>query len=585
MEIFKRLQQYFWPQKKYLFGSAFFLILVVATTVLYPVVLQQAIDRGIKGGDFSIIPYLVGAFFLIMIIKSISTYFQQYWANIFSISAVYEMRQALYKKLQRLPFRFYDNAHTGDLMSRMTMDVMKFGNFLSMGFTDMFRFALLVSMALIIMFYYSWVLALITLAMTPFLAVTVYKFDRRVHPAFRRVRKSLGFLNTKVQENVSGMNTVKALSRENFEMNRFADNNADYRERNLDASSWMSKFFPVMEFIGDVSVVFLLGLGGWLVNSGSLSAGALVAFFSLVWYIIDPLIDLGFMINAYTESKASGERLLEILNKNEDIQTLEHAQEQDRLEGQVQFENVTLRYDNEDEPALNDVNLDAEPGKVIGLMGATGAGKSSITQLMMRFYEPTGGTVWIDGKNVQDYTLTSLRKNIGVVLQETFLFSASIRDNIAYGDPDVSMDRIVDAAQRAQAHDFIMNELSNGYDTMLGERGMGLSGGQKQRIAIARALLINPSILILDDATSAVDMQTEFKIQTAFRELMKGRTTFIIAHRISSVQHADEILVLDNGSIAERGKHDELLQNHGLYRRIYDIQYQDRNMVLTHQFS
>ncbi|HEX6923669.1 MAG TPA: ABC transporter ATP-binding protein [Bacillales bacterium] len=585
METFKRLQQYFWPYKRYFIGSVIFLLFVVGITVLYPIVLQQAIDRGIKNGNFGIIPYLAIGFVVIMGLKGVSAYFQQYWANVFSVSAIYEIREALYKKLQYLPFRFYDNAHTGDLMSRLTADVMQFGAFLSFGFTQLFRFVLLVSASLIIMFYYSWILALIVVLMTPFLAVTVYRFDKRVHPAFRKVRRSLANLNTKVQENVSGVNTVKALSRESFEMGRFADKNAEYKDKYLFTSSIWARYFPVMEFIGDITVVILLGLGGWLVNSGDLSPGALVAFFSLVWYIMDPLIDLGFIINAFSQSKASGERLLEILDEPEDIYTLEHSTEQDRLEGHVQFDNVSLRYGEADDLALDSVNFDAQAGQVIGLMGATGAGKSSITQLIARFYEATEGQVLIDNRDIRDYTLNSLRRNIGFVLQESFLFSATIRDNIAYGNPDISMDRIVDAAKRAQAHDFIMNELSNGYDTMLGERGMGLSGGQKQRIAIARALVINPSILILDDSTSAVDMQTEAKIQHAFRELMRGRTTFIIAHRISSVQHADEILVLENGSIAERGTHNELLGKNGLYRRIYDIQYQDRQSVLANQIS
>lgn len=584
LETFKRLKEYFWPYKRYLFGSLLFLVLVTAITVVYPIVLQQTIDRVVLKGDYNFVAYLAIGFVLLMIVKGISAYFQQYWGNLFSVRAIYELRQVLYKKLQRLPFRFYDNAHTGDLMSRMTADVMQFGNFLSFGFSQLFRFILIIGLSLIIMFYYSWQLAIITVLMTPFLAVVVHKFDRRVHPAFRKVRRSLASLNTRVQENVSGVNTVKALSKEAFEIGRFGDNNGKYRDTYLATSSLWSKYFPIMEFIGDITVVLLLAFGGWQVVTGDLQPGELVAFFSLVWYIMDPLIDLGFIINDYSQAKAAGERLLEILDEPEEIRTLPEARAKDRLEGHVRFDNVSLRYPNEESYSLKSVNFDARPGQVIGLMGATGSGKSTITQLIARFYEATDGQVLIDGKDIRDYTLKSLRKNIGFVLQETFLFSSTIRDNIAYGNPDVSMDRIIDAAKRAQAHEFI-TEFPKGYDTMLGERGMGLSGGQKQRIAIARALLINPSVLILDDATSAVDMQTEFKIQRAFRELMHGRTTFIIAHRISSVQHADEILVLEEGEIAERGTHHELLNNNGIYRRIYDIQYQDRESVFAKQTS
>ena len=391
-------------------------------------------------------------------------------------------------------------------------------------------------------------LALITLFMTPFLAVTVFMFDKRVHPAFRKIRKSLAGMNTRVQENVSGMTTVKSLSREDFEIDRFSASNQMYKDEYLNTSDIWAKYFPLMEFIGNICVVILLGLGSYNVMQGTMKPGELVAFFSLVWYIMGPLMNLGFVVNTFSQSKASGERLLEVLYEHEDIQSKQDAIVKKELEGKVTFDRVSFKYPSENKYAIEDVNFEAKPGQIIGLMGATGAGKSTITQLMARFYDIQQGQILIDNQPVGDYELNSLRKNIGFVLQESFLFSSTIRDNIAYGKPDASEEEIIEAAKRAQAHEFIM-EMPNGYDSILGERGMGLSGGQKQRISIARALIVNPSVLILDDATSAVDMQTEAKIQKAFRELMKGRTTFIIAHRISSVQHADEILVLEEGKI------------------------------------
>jgi ATP-binding cassette subfamily B protein/subfamily B ATP-binding cassette protein MsbA len=432
------------------------------------------------------------------------------------------------------------------------------------------------------MFYYSVALTFVTLLAMPFLAFVTYRFDKRVHPAFRGIRKSFGKLNTNVQENISGINTVKSLSREGYQIDKFNNSNVDYKDKFISTANVWAKYFPLMEFIGNACVVGLLGFGGYLVIDGQLSEGALVAFFSLVWYIVWPIANLGFVINQFSQAKASGERLLEILEAEEDIHDIPGAKDVPTLNGHVTFENVTFSYPNEEKAALQNVSFDAPPGKQIGLIGATGSGKTSITQLITRFYEPEEGRILIDGKEVNNYTLHSLRNQIGFVLQESFLFSSSIKSNIAYGRPNASMDEIVRAAKMAQAHEFIM-ELPNGYDTMLGERGMGLSGGQKQRIAIARALILDPTILVLDDATSAVDMQTEYNIQKELKEALAGRTTFIIAHRISSLKHADEILVLDEGKVVERGTHEELIQMHGPYRRIYDIQYKDQKTVLQAQ--
>ncbi|MGP4068277.1 ABC transporter ATP-binding protein [Halobacillus sp. B29] len=580
METFKKLKQFYWPYRKFFFLSVLSLIFVAGITVVYPVILQKTIDEVIRGEEYNLIPYICGIFILLMIVKGIATYFHQYLGEYFGISSVFTLRDELYKKLQRLSFKYYDNAKTGDLMSRLTADVEGFRFFLSFGFSELIRITLLIVISLSVMFYYSIPLALVTMAAMPFLAVVVYSFDRRVHPAFRRIRKSFGKLNTRVQENISGMNTVKSLSRESFEIGRFSDRSEDYRSKYITTSNIWARFFPLMEFIGNVCVVALLAYGGYLVIDGSLQLGELVAFFSLVWYILGPLMNLGFVINLFSQSKASGERLLEILEAEEDIQEKEDPIVVDRLQGHVTFEDVTLTYTKDDDSALKHITFDAPPGKTIGLIGATGAGKSSITQLITRFYEPEKGRVLLDGTPVQEFGLKTLRKNIGFVLQESFLFSTTIKENISYGNPDATIEDVMDAAKRAQAHDFIM-EMPEGYDALLGERGMGLSGGQKQRIAIARAILIDPSVLILDDATSAVDMETEFQIQKALQEVMKGRTTFIIAHRISSLKHADEILVLEEGEVKERGIHDDLVYNGGPYQRIYDIQYQDKEKILN----
>ncbi|MGN7398663.1 ABC transporter ATP-binding protein [Cytobacillus praedii] len=578
METFKKLKMYYWPYKHYFIWSIGFLIIVTAITVVYPMILQITIDEVVVNGQYNWIPPLALGFIGIMVIKGIASFIYQYTGDLFGITTVYKLRNALYEKLQFLPFRYYDNAKTGDLMSRLTADVEGFRFFLSVGFSELIRFVLLIGISFAVMFYYSMSLTVVTLITLPFLAVVTFKFDKAVHPAFRNIRKSFGRLNTKVQENISGINTVKSLSREDFEINKFNDTNGDYKENYLQTSYIWAKYFPLMEFLGNISVVFLLSYGGYLVISGNLMPGELVAFYSLLWYIMWPIMNLGFVVNLFSQAKASGERLLEILDAENEIVNGPAPISKERLNGDVEFRNVTLRYTENDKEALDNISFTACQGKMIGLIGSTGSGKTSITQLMTRFYEPETGEILIDGIHINEYDLSSLRSNIGFVLQESFLFSSSIKANISYGKPDAAMEEIIDAAKRAQAHDFIM-ELPDGYETMLGERGMGLSGGQKQRIAIARAICADPSILILDDATSAVDMETEYQIQKALKEVMKGRTTFIIAHRISSIKHADEILVLENGRIVERGIHDRLLSQNGPYQRIYDIQYQDLEKI------
>ncbi|MCJ8224663.1 ABC transporter ATP-binding protein [Bacillus paralicheniformis] len=584
MESLRKLKDFYWPYKRMFLWSLVSMLLMTAITVVYPIILQMTIDEVILGGRYGLVIWISLGFIAVMAAKGAATFFHQYLGDMFGIRSVYRLRKELYSKLQRLPFKYYDSAKTGDLMSRLTADVEGIRFFLSFGFAEAIRFILLVTFSLSVMFSYSVPLTLVTIASLPFLGAVVYRFDKKVHPAFRNIRKSFARLNTKVQENISGMNTVKSLSKEDFEIQNFTHSNDHFRNKNLNASFIMSKFFPLMEFIGNICLVALLSFGGWLVMQNSLKPGELVAFFSLVNYLMWPIMNLGYVINLFSQAKASGERLLEILDAKEEITDSGHAVKNGRLNGDVVFSDVSLQYTKENAEALHGVSFQAERGKTIGLIGATGSGKSSIIQLLSRFYEPTSGRIMIDGKPLEHYSLKMLRSNIGVVPQESFLFSSTIRSNISYGNPDASMEEIIESAKRAQAHDFIM-ELPNQYDTMLGERGLGLSGGQKQRIAIARAICLNPGILILDDSTSAVDMETEHRIQLALREVMRDRTTFIIAHRISSLKHADEILVLDKGVVKERGTHEQLLEENGLYKRIFDLQYKDQNVLNEPHFA
>lgn len=460
-------------------------------------------------------------------------------------------------------------------MSRLTGDLEAIRNFVGFGFAQLLNLVLMVVFGSAMMMSIHWQLTLITMITIPFLGGVALKFESKIHPAFQEMRLALSSLTTAVQENVTGVRTVKSFAREPHEMEKFSHRNERYKENQIFAATLWSKFFPVMELLASISVAVLLAVGGTLVIKEQLTLGDLVAFFSLIWFIIGPMWGLGFHINNYTQSKASGERVLEILNQNVDVKDEENALDLDleKIQGHVEFDHVTFAYGNK-MAAVTDIHFTAKPGSVIGFLGGTGSGKSTIIQLMMRAYNVNEGSIRLDGINIKDISIQSLRSGIATVFQETFLFSSSIRNNIAYGMNQVSVEEIINAAKLAKAHDFIM-ELPDGYDTVVGERGMGLSGGQKQRIAIARALLKNPRILILDDATSAVDMETEHEIQSGFQEVMQGRTTFIIAHRISSLRHADEILVLDEGKIVQRGNHEQLIQQPGPYQEVYRIQYAD----------
>jgi ATP-binding cassette subfamily B multidrug efflux pump len=575
MNVFKQLKEHYWPKRKLLFAAIFCLVIATGLGLVYPNLLRYLIDDVIAKGNYSSVPKLAILVVSVVIVKGMFQFLQGLFGGRLGNWVAYNMRNALYDKLQQLSFQYYDKAKTGDLMSRLTADLDTIRQFIGFGFAQLLNVGLMLAFGSVMMFTLNWKLTLLTLVFMPFLVITVWKFENKIHPAFRSIRKSMSDLTTAVQENITGVRTVKSFAREAHEVQRFMVHSGEYKSSNLHSAEIWARYFPVMELFANLSVVVLLGAGGYMVINGSMTIGELVAFFSLIWYIISPMWGLGFQINNYTQSKASGERVLEILNHYVHVKDKENAISLNpaQVKGFVTFENVNFAYPD-NKPALIDFNLDAPAGSVIGILGGTGSGKSTIIQLLLRAYNLKSGRITIDGYNINDISLESMRSQISIVFQETFLFSASIRNNIAYGLRDISQEQIIQAAKLAKAHDFIM-ELPLGYDTIVGERGLGLSGGQKQRIAIARALLKDPKILILDDATSAVDMETEHEIQAGFREVMKGRTTFIIAHRISSIRHADEIIVLDQGKVAQRGSHETLLRHPGAYAKTYQIQYAD----------
>jgi len=577
--IFRGLKRFFWPDKGFLLGSVLGLACATALGLVYPLLLRTLINDMILPGRYSGVLGLALLAVGVVAVKVSFQYLHGFSGGRLGNRLAFRLRNACYEKLQALSFSFYDSARTGDLMSRLTADIEGIRNFIGFGFAQLLNTGFLIVFGTVMMLSIDWKLTVTTLVLLPILGFVAIRFEQNIHPVFRSIRAALGRLTVVVQENIMGVRTVKSFAREPHEMKKFLVGNLEYKDTNLQVTAVWAKFFPLMEWIANLSVAVLLLAGGWRVINGSLQLGDLVSMSSMLGMMVAPLWMLGFQINNYTMAKAAGERLLELLNQPIAIRSREHPVVPDdaSVRGHVRFEDVSFRYSSRDRHpnALIGFDLDAPAGSVIGLLGGTGSGKSTVVQLLLRAYDVSQGAIKLDGIDIRDLELSFLRRQVAIVYQESFLFSASLKENIAYGRPEASMEEIVEAAKLAAAHDFIM-ELPDGYDTIVGERGMGLSGGQKQRIAIARALLCRPKILILDDATSALDMETEQRIQQSLRKVMAERTTFIIAHRISSLRHADEIVVLDRGHTVQRGKHEELIRVPGLYRETYRIQYADR---------
>lgn len=569
--VFRRLREYYHPYLNLLGLSMLLLVFATGLSLVYPYLLKMIVNRVIIGHQYSELPFLVSAILVAAVIKGVFTFASQYSGQRFGSYTAFDLRNALYLKLNYQSFSYYDEVHTGDLMSRMTADLDAFRMFLAFGINNLVNLILIIIFGLGLMLTMNAWLALVIFCLMPVLAVTALRFDRQVQPAFRRIRQSLGTLNSGVQETIMGMRTVKSFAKESFEVEKFDRRNGDYFAANMHVTRLWKRFFPFIELIGNLGVVLILFIGGRLVMNHSMNLGDLVAFLSVVWFMIWPMSQLGFFLNNWTQAIASGSRLLEILEEKVAVENPSNSYRQP-MRGHVEFQGVTVKYG--EEQVLSEVNLEALPGQTIALLGLTGAGKSTLVNLLPRFYDVAAGVLKIDGVHVQEWDLQELRRQVAVVFQEPFLFSTTIFANIAYGNPDASMEEVQNAARLADAAEFI-EQLPEGYRTLVGERGLGLSGGQKQRIALARAILMNPAVLVLDDATSAVDMETEYKIQQALMQVMHGRTTFVIAHRISSLKRANQILVLDGGKIVQRGTHEELLKQDGRYRQIFDMQFQD----------
>lgn len=524
-----------------------------------------------RDGAESTILLAGGLIILFAVLRGVFSFSQVYMGERASQNASFDMRNELFAKIQRLSFSYHDRHRTGQLMVRATDDVEKVRNFIGQGMLMGLQALVLMTGTLIILFLSNVKLTLVVLPILPIAMVLFMVFGAVARPMFEVVQQMLSKMNGILQENVAGIKVVKAFNREAWQQKRFDASADNFMAGILKVMGLMTFLMPAIFLLANIGQALVLYFGGQQIINGTLTLGEWQKFSLYLVYVFIPVGQLGFIITQMATASASAGRVFEILDAKSDVEDASDAITLPEIEGRVTFENVTFRYFGGDTPVLSEVNFNAEPGQTIALLGMTGSGKSTVINLIPRFYDPSEGRILIDDTDIHTVTLETLRRQIGIVMQETTLFTGTIRDNIAFGRPDAPMELVIKAAIAAAAHDFIL-EFPDGYDTPVGERGTTLSGGQKQRVAIARALLLNPRILILDDSTSSVDLQTEYEIQQALDELMKGRTSFVIAQRISTVLNADQILVLDQGKISASGTHEHLLETSELYAEIYHSQ-------------
>lgn len=504
-------------------------------------------------------------------LRGVFAFLQAYWAERNSQDVAFDLRNDLFAKIQKLSFSYHDRNQTGQLMVRATDDIEKVRLFIGQGLIQLAGAVILLTGTLILLFTTNAQLTLTILWVLPVALVLFVVFGMISQPLFREVQIRLSILNTRLQENLAGIKVVKAFTREKSEQVKFEQDANSLMKQQITVARVFSFLFPVVFLVANLGQATTLYFGGEQIIGGTMTLGEWQEFSLYLVFVFFPLAQFGFIITQLGQATASANRIFEILDAENEVKDKPDAIQLPPIQGRIKFEDVTFRYYKSGEPVLKNVRFEAQPGQTIALLGATGSGKTSIINLIPRFYDPTEGRITIDEYDLRDIRLDSLRSQIGIVLQETTLFAGTIRDNIAFGKPDATQEDVVSAAQAAAAHDFIMS-FPDGYDTPVGERGTTLSGGQKQRIAIARALLLNPHILILDDSTSSVDINTEVLIQKALDKLMEGRTSFVIAQRISTVVHADQILVLDKGEVVEIGRHDELMEKSAIYAEIYNSQ-------------
>jgi ABC-type multidrug transport system fused ATPase/permease subunit len=567
VKVIRRLAGYLGPYSKPLALTCAFILIYTGLSLLPPLIERRIIDQVIGEGDLSQLVPLVGLLAAIYALAELMNFGDQYTRHRVGERFLFDLRVRIYDHLQRLSLTFFERTSTGELMSRVSNDVNALEQFITHGVVLTAVDALRLAGAAAILMLLDWRLALIALWPIPFIAFGMRRFNRAVRPVYRRVRDRLGDINSRLQDDLTGMRVIQAFGQEQAELDRFTAVSAAYYGERVRAIRHWATFFPAVSLISALGGVAVLGVGAWMVVQGQITLGTLVAFLAYIISFYDPLRRLSEVDNTFQQAIASGERIFELLDRSPEIQDTPDAVKLDALKGAVAFDGVTFAYVSGEE-VLHDVTFHLAPGEVAALVGPSGAGKTSIANLLCRFYDPQAGQVSVDGFDLRQVSVASLRAHVAVVLQDTFLFNASVRENLLYGKPDATDDELIAAARAAYAHDFI-TALPEGYQTQVGERGVRLSGGQRQRLALARAILADPRILILDEATSSVDAEAEYLIQQALERVMEGRTALVIAHRLSTIRSADQIIALDEGRVREIGSHGELLARNGLYSQLY----------------
>ena len=574
MKQYLRLIQYLKPYKFRLCMAAICTALASAGTVVLPWIIKDLVDQVLSEKDAEKLTYIALSVVVIFLFRGFFFYGQSYLISYVGQRVVIDIRREVFKKIQRLSMAFYDKNKTGTIMSYVTNDVNALQTGLVDNIVEMITEGVILVASIVAMIYLDWKLFLFSLCTFPVVIMFIDFFGKKIRASGSRIQGATADLTSILQEVVSSARVIKSFVREAYEIDRFEAQNMHNFRAQMKYVKLSATLTPTIEFVAAIGVTMILWFGGNSVIDGDITAGALVAFLTYAVNISNPIKRLSKVIANIQRALAAADRVFDVLDLPELIQNKPNAQLLPHVKGNVSFNNVSFAY-NTDEPILDNVSFSATPGQVVALVGPSGAGKSTVASLLPRFYDVTGGSIVIDGLDIREVTMESLREQVGIVPQETMLFNGSVYDNILYGRLDATEEEVMAASKAANAHNFI-TELPNGYDTQLGDRGVNISGGQRQRIAIARAILKNPQILILDEATSALDTESERVVQEALDRLMVGRTSFVIAHRLSTIKNADKILVMEKGKIDEEGNHDELMAKDGLYAHLYQIQYSNK---------